>query len=108
MGSRTHRSKVGPLSMGQFPQYRTMELGILQTCKQIHDEANSILYLQNVFATSEHEEMLRRIVQIGLVNLKLVNTLHIWVPWMTELSPWLQLLYILAEEASGLRCIELA
>jgi hypothetical protein len=26
---------------------------------------------------------------------------------MAELSPWLQLLYILAEEASGLRCIKL-
>jgi hypothetical protein len=85
-----------------------MEPGILQTCKQISYEANSILYSQNVFAISEPKEIFRLIVQIGLVNLKLVMTLHIWVPWMAELSPWLQLLYILAEEASGLRCIELA
>lgn len=95
------------LHTGQFRQYRTMEPGILQTCKQIYHEANSILYSQNVFAISEPEQMFRLIEQIGLVNLKLVKTLHIWVPWMAELFPWLQLLYILAEEASGLRCIEL-
>jgi hypothetical protein len=46
-------------------------------------------------------------VQIGLVNFKWLKTLHVWVPWMAELSLWLQLLYVLAEEASGLRCIEL-
>jgi len=84
-----------------------MEPGILQMCKQIYHEANPVLYSQNVFAISEPEQMFRLIVQIGLVNLKLVKTLHIWVPWMAELFPWLQLLYILAEEASGLRCIEL-
>ncbi|KIN06928.1 hypothetical protein OIDMADRAFT_46844 [Oidiodendron maius Zn] len=95
------------LHMGQFRQYRTMEPGILQTCKQIYHEANSILYSQNIFAISEPEQMFRLIVQIGLVNLKLVKTLRIWVPYMAELFPWLQLLYILAEEASGLRCIEL-
>ena len=99
--------KLVLLYMGQFRQYRTMEPGILQTCKQIYHEANSILYSQNVFAISGPEQMFRLIVQIGLVNFKLVKTLHIWVPWMAELSPWLQLLYILAEEASGLRCIEL-
>ncbi|TVY13898.1 hypothetical protein LARI1_G006212 [Lachnellula arida] len=51
--------------------------------------------------------MFRLIAQIGLVNLKLIKTLHIWVPYMVELSPWLQLLRILAEEAGGMRCIEL-
>jgi hypothetical protein len=95
------------LHMIRAPQYRTMEPGILQTCKQICHEANSILYSQNIFQISKPEEMFRLIVQIGLVNFKLVKTLHIWVPWMAELSPWLQLLYVLAEEASGLRCIEL-
>lgn len=99
--------KVVLLHMPQIREYRTMEPGILQTCKQIYHEANSILYSQNVFAISEPEEMFRFIVQIGLANLKLVKTLHIWVPWMAELSPWLQLLYILAEEASGLRYLEL-
>ncbi|PVH71889.1 hypothetical protein DL98DRAFT_660356 [Cadophora sp. DSE1049] len=81
---------------------------LLLTCKQIYNEVNSILYSQNVFAISDPEQMFRLIVQIDLVSLKLVRTLHIWVPWMAELSPWLQLLYILAEKASGLRYIELA
>ena len=72
-----------------------------------HPSYNSILYSQNVFVISKPEEMFRLIVQIGFVNFKLVKILQIWVLWMAELSPWLQLLYILAEEASGLRCIEL-
>ncbi|OCK96623.1 uncharacterized protein K441DRAFT_657328 [Cenococcum geophilum 1.58] len=42
--------------------YRIMELGILRTCKQIHHEANPMLYSQNIF---------RFIVQVGLVNYKL-------------------------------------
>ena len=46
-------------------------------------------------------------MQIGVVNFKWVKTLHVWVLWMAKLSLRLQLLYILAEEASGLRCIEL-
>lgn len=94
------------LHMIQAPQYRTMIPDILQTCKQIYQEANSILYSQNLFAISEPEQMLRLIMRIGLVNFKLIKTLHIWVPWMAELSPWLQFLDILAEEAIGLRCIE--
>ena len=96
------------LHMVRFRQDRTMEPQILQTCRQIYDEANSILYSQNVFAVGEPEHMFRLIAQIGPVNLKLVKTLDIWVPWMAEISSWIQLLYILAEKASGLRCIELA
>ena len=96
------------LHMGRFRQYRTMEPRILQTCRQIYDEANSILYSQNVFAISEPEHMFRLIAQIGPVNLKLVKTLDIWVPWMAEISSWIQLLNILAKKASGVRCIKLA
>ncbi|TVY91793.1 hypothetical protein LAWI1_G002175 [Lachnellula willkommii] len=70
-------------------------------------EANPILYSRNVFAISEPKQMFRLIAQIGLVNLKLIKTLHIWVPYMAELSPWLQLLRILAEEAGAMRCMEL-
>lgn len=87
---------------------RRMEPGILQTCKQIYHEANSILYSQNEFASSDPVDMLIFIGQIGLVNLKLVKRLHLWVPSMVELSPWLKLLHLLAEEASGLRYIGLA
>ena len=105
------------LYITQLPQYitvdcilrtfRLMELGILRTCKQIYHEANPILYSQNIFAISEPEQIFRFIVQVGLVNFKLVRTLHIWVPWKAKLAPWLQLLHILAEEASGLRSIDL-
>jgi hypothetical protein len=69
--------KLVLLDMGQFRQYRTMEPGILQTCKQIYREANSMLYSQNVFMIYKPEQMFRLIVQIGLVNFKFVKTLDI-------------------------------
>lgn len=102
----TDQKKV-MLDMIQARQYRTMEPGILQTCKQIYNEANPILYSQNAFAISEPEQMFQLIVRSGLVNFRLIKKLHIWVPCMAELSPWLQLLQVLAEEASGLRYIKL-
>jgi hypothetical protein len=64
-----------------------MEPRILQTCKEIYSEANPILYSQNVFEFDEPEQIFRLIEKIGLVNLKLVKTLHISVRWRTELSP---------------------
>src|SRR5437667_7158347 len=88
-------------------QSRTMEPGILQTCKQIYHEANSILYSQNVFSISEPEQMFQFISQIGPMNIKLVKSLDIWVPEDAEISPWLRLLDILAEEANGLRFVKL-
>jgi hypothetical protein len=41
------------------------------------------------------------------MNVKFVKSLHVWVPWNAKLSPWLSLLYILAEEANGLPYIQL-
>ena len=41
------------------------------------------------------------------MNFKLIKKLEIWVPSRAKLSPWLGLLYLLATEASGLRCIRL-
>jgi hypothetical protein len=90
------------------PRYRTMEPSILGTCKQIYREGISILYTQNVFAVSAPEQMFQLNMQIGIKNFKLIRTLDIWVHWMTELPPWLQFLHMLAEQASGLRHIELA
>jgi hypothetical protein len=95
------------LSMERNPKYRTMEPAILQTCKQIYHEANPILYSQNVFAIARPEEIFRLMLQIGLVKFKLIKKLDIWVPWMADLSPWLRLLHILVEEASGLRYLKL-
>jgi hypothetical protein len=85
-----------------------MEPSILRTCKQIYEEGKSILYSQNVFAVTEPKQMFQLSVQIGIENLKLIRTLDIWVPWMAELTPWLQLLHMLAKQASGLRHIKLA
>jgi hypothetical protein len=114
-GRRTLLGAVGDidqkkvmLDMRKASEYRTMEPGILQTCKQIFHEAKAILYSHNVFTINEPKVIFRSIMQIGNENIKLVKTVHIWVPKMAKLDPWLQLLKILAEDASGLRCIELA
>lgn len=95
------------LHMIQALQYDTMEPDILRTCKQIYHEANSRLYSQNVFSFIEPERMLGLIAQIGWENLKLVKSIDFWVPFSAELSSWLQLLHILAENSSGLRRIDL-
>jgi hypothetical protein len=89
------------------PQTRTMEPSILRTCKQIHHEGNSILYSQNVFAIDEPEQLFQLVARTGLANFGLVRRLDIGVPCMSELPPWLELLSMLAENASGLRCVEL-
>ena len=44
--------------------------------------------------------MFRFFTRIGLVNLKLIKKLS-----KAQLSPWVGLFYLLAEEASGLRCM---
>lgn len=99
--------KLIMVGVPQDPRYRTIEPGILRTCKQIYHEANSTLYSQNKFAIANPKEMIGLVAQFGLVNLKLIRNLRIWVEWYRNLSPWLQLFHILADEASGLRCIEL-
>jgi hypothetical protein len=86
---------------------RTIEPAILQTCKKIYHEANPILYSQNVFEIENTEETFKFIKQIGFVNFKLIKKLEIWVQSCAKLSSWLGLLYLLAKEASGLRCIRL-
>ncbi|KAN0086434.1 hypothetical protein V8E54_000122 [Elaphomyces granulatus] len=92
---------------GYWQDRRDLEPAILQTCKKIYHEANPILYSQNVFAIDKTERTFQFIRQIGFVNFKLIKKLEIWVPPHAKLSPWLGLLYLLAEEASGLRCIRL-
>jgi len=89
------------------PRNRTMDPAILQTCKKIYHEANPILYSRNIFAIVQTEGILRFTKQIGLVNFKLIKELEISVPPYAQLSPWLGLLYLLAEEASGLRRIKI-
>ncbi|KAL4863477.1 hypothetical protein BDV12DRAFT_177477 [Aspergillus spectabilis] len=45
--------------------------------------------------------------QIGSGNVNFVRSLEIWVPWRTEISPWIILLNVLSEKATGLRTLEL-
>ncbi|KAF4637558.1 hypothetical protein G7Y89_g540 [Cudoniella acicularis] len=66
-----------------------------------------IPYSQNIFKISDPEEIFQFIAQIGFLNTKFIKTLHIWVPWMATLSPWLQLFYVLSKEATRLRSIKL-
>jgi hypothetical protein len=84
-----------------------MEPSILQTCKQIYGEGNLMLYSQNVFQFIEPKQMFQLSAQIGLANLKLIRRLQICVTYFTSLPPWLQLLSMLARQATGLRHIEL-
>lgn len=93
------------LHMIQAPQYRTMEPAILRACRQIQREAISILYSRNVFNLSAPEQMFRFMRQIGPTNIKLVRSLDMWIPWMADLLPWLNLLNILSEKAAGLKQI---
>ena len=80
---------------------------ILQTCKQIYQEANSILYSQNVFQFPEPCEALEFIERIGRENFKLVKTLEVSVYTKTELFLLPPLFDILGEGANGLQTIEL-
>ncbi|KAJ5552380.1 hypothetical protein N7494_001758 [Penicillium frequentans] len=99
--------KLVILHMIQAPQYRTMEPAILRTCKQIYNEAISILYSGNVFNLSEPKQMFRLMTQIGPTKVKLLRSLDMWIPWMADLLPWLTLLNALSKEATGLKHIEL-
>ncbi|EPE24517.1 hypothetical protein GLAREA_08369 [Glarea lozoyensis ATCC 20868] len=85
----------------------TMTAGIVRTCREVYNEANPILYSQNVFQIIEPERVLQYITQIGHSNLKSLRYLNFSVKWDSKLSSWLELLHTLAEEASGLRKIEI-
>jgi hypothetical protein len=53
-----------------------MELGIMRTCRQIYQEANSIFYTQNRFYFSNLHDLLQFVHDIGPANLKLVQEVH--------------------------------
>lgn len=86
-----------------------IELGILQTCKQIYQEATSIFYSQNRFYFPDPHHLLQFVACIGLVKLKLVKEVHFQVD-RHKSSQLRQLLDILigdvnvsADEANGLQ-----
>lgn len=84
-----------------------MEPAILRTCRQVYHEAIPLLYTQNVFYISTPESMLALMAQIRPINVKLLRTLEIWVPWDVEFLPWVALLHALVVKATRLRFIEL-
>ncbi|OAL44870.1 hypothetical protein IQ07DRAFT_592123 [Pyrenochaeta sp. DS3sAY3a] len=96
------------LHMIQARQYRTMEPSLLQTCKQVHREANPTLYSKNVFSIAKPAEIYRLVSQIGIENFSLIRLIQIWVPRGAKSSEWVQMLHLLAEKGTGLRCIEIA
>jgi hypothetical protein len=50
-----------------------MHLGILRTCRQIYEEANSIFYTENNFYFRDARNLLQFVNDIGHANLKLVK-----------------------------------
>ena len=85
-------------------QYKTMERPILRTCRQIYEEAVSILYSQNVFEIIAPGQMFTFMAQVGPKNIKFVRSLWILVPWHGhEIASWLSVLNAVAEKATGLR-----
>ncbi|CAM1505258.1 Fc.00g108950.m01.CDS01 [Cosmosporella sp. VM-42] len=96
------------VSLWEYRDQPRSNPGILRTCKQIYDEANAILYLRNKLVVTNPESMFYLMDQIGTRNLKLVRSLNILVPWTERVDQWTILFQTLAEDASGLRDIEIA
>ncbi|GAW20556.1 hypothetical protein ANO14919_100640 [Xylariales sp. No.14919] len=89
----------------QARQYRTMEPAILQTCKQIYFEAVPILYSRNVFSFNHPDLLLRLLVQIGHTNMKLIQSLDIYVPPNADKGSWLNLFHVLSKATTGLKSV---
>ena len=79
---------------------------ILQTCRQIYHEGNSILYSQNKFKFHDVNYALEFIEQIGPGNFRSIRSLCIRVAHNTTQSAFLRLFNILAEEENGVRVME--
>lgn len=93
---------------------RPITPSILRTCKQVHNEASSVLYSKNTFLVAEPEKTLKWFQRIGRINIKRLNSIRIFVdPVYFTTNPlfntrsesvfWYKLLEHLAREATGLR-----
>jgi hypothetical protein len=87
--------------------YPLVQQKVLQTCKQIYREANSILYSRNIFYFFTPKYAVRFIKQIGPENLKLVKTLKV-TTIKKDVYRLERFLDILVEEANKLRFIKYA
>lgn len=82
-----------------------VDLTILQTCKQIRDEALQF-FLQNIFLIQWPENGLDWLFQLGHFNIQHIKSIQIDVSWHYDCSdnfPWYPFLDKLAQEAVGLR-----
>jgi hypothetical protein len=89
-----------------YTGYRWVHVEILQTCRQIYDEGNYILYSQNQFRFYYVDSTLEFVDQIGPVNFGSIRSLQIRVDNVSEQSAFLGLFNILAEEENGVRVME--
>ena len=108
-----------PIMLDKNRQHRTersLPLSVLRTCKQIHQEASTILYSQNIFSLTWPAQICKWLTQIGRANIKLLKTIHILAhpKWNEEeeyfartTGCWYKVLDFLAREATGLRHIEI-
>jgi hypothetical protein len=87
---------------------RTVEAGILQTCKQVYREANIILYSRNLFVITDPKQMYYLLTHSGFENFMAIKLLEFWVKRDADLDPWLRLLYKLSltDEAPQLTSLE--
>jgi hypothetical protein len=102
----TNQKKIS-LETVQASQYRTMEPRILGMCKQVYNEAVSILYSENAFLISNPESIFQLHAEIRRENFQMIKSLYLFIPYQAELNPWLDFLSLLALEAHGLRFLEI-
>jgi hypothetical protein len=96
------------LDMPKMKIYRTMEPDLLAVCKQIHYEASSILYTENIFSVINPAHYIPFLARIGPVHIKELKTLEISVPGARQKKgKWIPLLEQLAQEAESLRDIKI-
>ncbi|KAH7078855.1 hypothetical protein BKA63DRAFT_507254 [Paraphoma chrysanthemicola] len=102
-GKRTEGNKQVLVHLMGSSQCKNMGAGLLRTCRQIHLEANQIVYAQNTFHIREAEDGLRFLDKIGPRNTACITSVTIWVSYLAGCRAWLQLLQRLATSATGLR-----
>ncbi|KAH7073386.1 hypothetical protein FB567DRAFT_198865 [Paraphoma chrysanthemicola] len=102
-GKRTEGTKQVLVHLMDSSQCKNMGAGLLRTCRQVHLEANQIVYAQNTFHIREAEDGLRFLDKIGPRNSAYIVGITIWVSYLAGCRAWLQLLQRLATSATGLR-----
>ncbi|KAL4810315.1 hypothetical protein BDV18DRAFT_156684 [Aspergillus unguis] len=90
-------SPVSLDSICPISQKPKLHPALLQTCKQICNEAIPILYGTNRFHLINADD-----ISTISANLEHIRTLMIWVRWWSEPLPWVKTLHMLSEKADRL------